>query len=182
MKEDRQGPHKGPHLSRRHFMASAAAGVAVVVIGDALYCPSEAWALEATSLKPETVQTLIKLSRDLYPHDRLGDRYYAVAVKDFDAKAAQDPAAKALFENGVVMLDGLAATAQASRYVDIGWEADRVALLRGIEATPFFGAVRSGLVVSLYNQKDVWSLFGYEGSSADKGGYINRGFSDIDWL
>ena len=42
--------------------------------------------------------------------------------------------------------------------------------------------MRSTLVVSLYNQKDLWAKFGYEGSSADKGGYINRGFSDIDWL
>jgi hypothetical protein len=37
-------------------------------------------------------------------------------------------------------------------------------------------------VVSLYNQKDLWTKFGYEGSSADKGGYINRGFNDIDWV
>jgi len=173
---------KGPHLSRRYFMASAAAGVAVIVVGDAIYCPDEAWALEPTTLKPETIQTLVKVSRDIYPHDRLSDRYYAVAVKDFDTKAGQDPSAKAMFENGVIMLDGLAATAKASRYVDIGWEADRVALLREIEATPFFSAVRGGLVVGLYNQKEVWPLFGYEGASADKGGYINRGFSDIDWL
>jgi len=25
-------------------------------------------------------------------------------------------------------------------------------------------------------------LFGYEGSSADKGGYIERGFDDLTWL
>ena len=36
--------------------------------------------------------------------------------------------------------------------------------------------------VSLYNNKEVWPKFGYEGASADKGGYINRGFNDIDWL
>jgi len=34
----------------------------------------------------------------------------------------------------------------------------------------------------LYNQKPLWAKFGYEGSSADKGGYINRGFNDIDWV
>jgi hypothetical protein len=36
--------------------------------------------------------------------------------------------------------------------------------------------------VSLYNQKEVWPKFGYEGSSAEHGGYIKRGFADIDWL
>jgi len=46
----------------------------------------------------------------------------------------------------------------------------------------FFQTVRGGLVVSLYNQKEVWPLFGYEGESYSKGGYIDRGFDDIAWL
>jgi len=169
-------------MSRRRFMAGAAMGAALVVIDGAVFCPPEAWALEATTLKPETLQTLIKMSRDIYPHDQLGDRYYAVAVKGFDAKAAKDPASKTLFEDGVIMLDGLAANGTAGRYVDIAWEADRLALLRQIENTPFFSTVRSSLVVSLYNQKEVWPIFGYEGASAPLGGYIHRGFDDIDWL
>jgi hypothetical protein len=37
-------------------------------------------------------------------------------------------------------------------------------------------------VVSLYNQPAVWSLLGYEGSSYEKGGYLNRGFDDVNWL
>jgi hypothetical protein len=28
----------------------------------------------------------------------------------------------------------------------------------------------------------VWAALGYEGSSYDKGGYINRGFNDLNWL
>ncbi len=67
-------------------------------------------------------------------------------------------------------------------YAQIGWEADRVAVLEGISHTDFFKKIRSDLVVSLYNQPEIWPKFGYEGSSADKGGYINRGFNDIDWL
>jgi hypothetical protein len=66
--------------------------------------------------------------------------------------------------------------------VDVGWESDRVALLLGIEQTAFFKALRSDLVVSLYNQQALWPKFGYEGSSAEHGGYIHRGFNDIDWL
>jgi hypothetical protein len=51
-----------------------------------------------------------------------------------------------------------------------------------MEGEPFFQSVRSGLVVSLYNQKEVWPIFGYEGESASRGGYIHRGFDDIAWL
>ena len=38
------------------------------------------------------------------------------------------------------------------------------------------------LVTGFYDNKAVWPLFGYEGSSWEKGGYLNRGFDDIDWL
>ena len=37
-------------------------------------------------------------------------------------------------------------------------------------------------MVTLYNDKEVWDVLGYEGASFDKGGYVNRGFNDLDWL
>ena len=52
----------------------------------------------------------------------------------------------------------------------------------GHRADGFFQDDAGDLVVSLYNQEEVWPKFGYEGSSAENGGYINRGFNDIDWL
>ena len=59
---------------------------------------------------------------------------------------------------------------------------DRVAILRSVQDTPFFQTVRGGLVTGLYNQKEIWPIFGYEGESYSRGGYINRGFDNIDWL
>ena len=47
---------------------------------------------------------------------------------------------------------------------------------------PLFKKLRGDLLVTLYNNKEVWPKFGYEGSSAYKGGYISRGFNDLDWL
>ena len=37
-------------------------------------------------------------------------------------------------------------------------------------------------VVTLYSDPEVWELLGYEGPSYDKGGYVDRGFDDLDWL
>ena len=37
-------------------------------------------------------------------------------------------------------------------------------------------------MVALYDDHEVWDLLGYEGSSFDKGGYLHRGFDDLDWL
>jgi len=42
--------------------------------------------------------------------------------------------------------------------------------------------VRSTAVVEVYSDQRTWQLVGYEGSSFDKGGYLDRGFNDLDWL
>jgi Gluconate 2-dehydrogenase subunit 3 len=167
-------------LSRRSFVKASSA--ALILTATAVIHLIEGWGLESKGLAPAAIQTLIQASRDIYPHDRLADRFYAVAVKDFDTKIAADTELKALFEEGVAKLDAAARAAHGVPYVEVGWEEDRVALLKQIETTTFFGKLRAGLVTGLYNQKEIWPLFGYEGSSADKGGYINRGFNDLTWL
>jgi hypothetical protein len=96
---------------------------------------------------------------------------------------AADPGKKSLLTDGVARLDAdAAAKYKVANYLSVNWEADRVFLIQAISHTSFFAKVRGDLVVSLYNQKEIWPKFGYEGSSAEHGGYIKRGFDDIDWL
>jgi hypothetical protein len=169
--------------NRRVFLKGAATAVPVVAAATtAGFGIEDAWADDAVALTPSTLKTLVKVARDIYPHDFLGDNYYIAAVKPWDAKAAKDPGIKALIADGVNRLDQDARERHQLAYTEIPWEADRVELLRGIEHSDFFKKVRSDLIVSLYNQKELWPKFGYEGSSAEHGGYIKRGFSDIDWL
>jgi hypothetical protein len=169
--------------NRRVFLQGAATAVPVVAVATSGGLGiDDAWAEGATALSPATLKTLLKVARDIYPHDILVDSYYITAVRPWDGKSAKDPAVKAMIEGGVARLDQDAHDRYKVPYVDVKWEADLVALLQGIEQTDFFGKVRGDLVVSLYNQKEVWPKFGYEGSSAEHGGYIKRGFADIDWL
>ena len=168
-------------LSRRSLLKGASAAAFVISTG-AIINPMEAWGLEVKTLSPETMQTLIQMARDIYPHDRIADRFYAIAVKEYDEKSAADPALKAQVEEGIAKLDQLAMTKYGTRYVEVGWEAQRDTILREVANDPFFQKVRGGLIVGLYNQKEIWPAFGYQGESAIHGGYINRGFNDIDWL
>jgi hypothetical protein len=168
-------------LSRRSLLKATGA-MALVVQAGAVINPGEAWGLEVKALKPETMRTLIQMARDIYPHDRIPDRFYAVALKEHEEKAAKDAAHRAMLEEGAAGLDTMARAEHGRRYVEVGWEEQRVALLREVEREAFFQKVRGGLVVSLYNQKEVWPLFGYQGESAVHGGYLNRGFNDITWL
>lgn len=170
-------------LTRRDLIARGTQVTALLIAGPGFVAHAGgAWATEVKGLAPQTLASLIVLARDIYPHDRLNDSYYAVAVKGHDEKAATDPAHKTLIEGGIQGLDTLAQARGATGYAGLGWEADRTALLRQIADGAFFQTVRGGLVVSLYNQKAVWPHFGYEGASFDKGGYLENGFDDIAWL
>ncbi|MBR0786577.1 gluconate 2-dehydrogenase subunit 3 family protein [Bradyrhizobium iriomotense] len=175
---DRRSKH-----SRRVFLRGAATAVPVVAVATSVAVSIEdAWAEDASTLSPATMKTLLKVARDIYPHDMLGDSYYITAIKPWDGKAAKDPAVKSLISDGISRLDQNARDRHKVAYAEVPWEADRVVLLKEIEGSDFFQKVRGDLVVSLYNQKEIWPRFGYEGSSAEHGGYINRGFADIDWL
>ena len=165
-------------LTRRALLSRAVAAGALAVAGTGfIAAPDAAWAVEVTHVSEHQMATLLQMARDIYPHDRVGDRFYAIAVKSYDS-AEQ----KAAVTEGIAALDKAAKDAGFEDYLSAGWEDERVAILRKIEETKFFQTLRGGLVTGLYNQKEVWPIFGYEGESFSKGGYIDRGFDAIDWL
>ena len=171
-----RGRHQG--LTRRELLSRTMAAGASFVVGSGFMAASDAaWATEMDALKPDSFATLVQMARDIYPHDHVADQYYVVAVKGHDTPEAADE-----IEAGIETLNAGARARGFARYLDIGWERDRVAVLRGIEDSMFFQKIRGGLVTGLYNQKEVWPLFGYEGESYSQGGYITRGFDDITWL
>lgn len=165
-------------MSRRDLLKRATALSAGFVVGPGFLAASNAvWATEVSVLKPETFATLVQMARDIYPHDHVGDEFYVNAVKGYDTdEAATD------VETGIRTLNAAARLKEHDSYLAIGWERDRVEILEILQNTPFFQQVRGGLVTGLYNQKALWPLFGYEGESFSQGGYLDRGFNDINWL
>jgi hypothetical protein len=183
MEETMREVDRRSKYNRRVFLQGAATAVPLVAAATSAGLGiADAWADDAAALKPATLKTMVKVARDIYPHDFLVDSYYITAIKPWDGKAAKDPAVKAMLEEGVRRLDQDAHDRHKLAYAQVPWETDRIVLLQGIEQTDFFKKIRSDLVVSLYNQEELWPKFGYEGSSAEHGGYIKRGFNDIDWL
>ncbi|WGF88196.1 hypothetical protein [Marinivivus vitaminiproducens] len=143
-------------------MASTAAGEAVA-------------AFTLDPAKDDASRRLIaRMVQVMYPHAQFGDEPYLRTADAIFAAAAATPAQKVSF---VAALHDLA---QAG-FADLD-DAAALGHLRSIEDTPFFGLVRSTTVVTLYDDPDVWAILGYEGPSFDKGGYVNRGFNDLDWL
>ncbi|MDY8107826.1 gluconate 2-dehydrogenase subunit 3 family protein [Fulvimarina sp. 2208YS6-2-32] len=167
--------------SRRGFLKTGAGLLAMTIMPSGLIVGS-AWANMPQATDPEVFATLVQMSRDCYPHAQIEDRYYADAVSILDEAARSSAEARTFLEDNVASLDRAASDAHGVRYLEVASEEDRTALLKRIETDPFFQKVRGNLVVGLYNQKELWPVFGYEGASADQGGYIDRGFNDIDWL
>jgi hypothetical protein len=171
-------------FSRRGFLAGSATAVAAVaatggtVLADAQTASPE----DTRGLRPEEVRTLLKFTRDLFPHDRLDDSYYARAVASLQGEAAKDAATRRLLSGGVDQLNRLAMASSGKPYAEVSDEPARVAIIKKIESGAFFKKVYDDTIVGLYNQPEVWPKFGYEGPSSAKGGYLHRGFSDISWL
>ena len=171
-----------PKVSRRNFLRTGTITAVASAVIPVAALSGKAWAATPVAVSPASFATLVKLARDIYPHDKVGDQFYAKVMEGIDAGAKDDAAAKTLLEDGVAALNKAAVDMTQASYAEMPNEADRVAILKTMETSPFFQKIRGSLVTGLYNNEEVWPLFGYEGESASKGGYINRGFNDVNWL
>jgi hypothetical protein len=170
-------------FSRRGFLAGGAtAMVTVAITGPGVLADPQASGTEPAQLQPEDIRTLVKFTRDLFPHDRLDDSFYVRAVAPLGDEAGKDVSTRRLLVTGFLQLDRLAMAAAGVPYAQVSDETTRVAVIKQIESSAFFTKVYGATIVGLYNQPELWPKFGYEGPSSAKGGYISRGFSDIDWL
>lgn len=175
---------KRSKVTRRSVLGAGTVSLVALTISPSgvIIGSGNAWAASAKTLKVDSFATLIQMARDIYPHDHVADKFYAKVVSSYDDAAGKSDKDKELFEVGVAALNTASVGAHGVPYNKVSWESQRVAILRAMEKAPFFQRVRGSLITGLYNNPEVWPLFGYEGESASKGGYINRGFDDIDWL
>lgn len=116
---------------------------------------------------------LLRLLRVMYPHPRFPDDPYRRTATTI--QQAED--AEEVLPSGLSDLDRAAggdyATVEEEKALAIAQERSGSRLITLVHATS---------VVALYDDHEVWELLGYEGPSYDKGGYIDRGFNDLDWL
>jgi hypothetical protein len=171
--------------SRRRFLrgsAAAAAALASLESSRLLIGPGQAWALEMTSLSAEEGDTLLRLLRDIFPHDYLADVFYANALAPLDDAAAANEEARALLVAGIADLDRRALAVTGRPFFETSSEAARVEIIEAIESTAFFATVHGTCQIAFYNQVDLWPAFGFEGPSSPFGGYLDRGFDDLDWI
>src|SRR5262245_57665538 len=97
---------KAPAPSRRDFLSTTSlVAVGLATGGAMLLAPDFAWALSTKAIDAHAAQTLLVMARQLFPHERLGDQYYAAVVEAVDKRAASDSAVHKLVTDGVAQLD-----------------------------------------------------------------------------
>ena len=156
--------------SRRTFMAGAFA----TTVYASLWNIDSSMAKITVGSKKEDKDLLLKMVRTLYPHDRFPEDPYIRTTDDVIKKG------NASSEKAVMLQDGIEQL-KAANFSKMNFK-KATEYLTKMGRTEFFEHVRGTTTVTLYNDKQVWDLLGYEGYSYDQGGYINRGFNDLDWL
>jgi hypothetical protein len=129
------------------------------------------------ALEQNVAETVAALARTLYPHVALPDSVYARVPAKIDEAAREDAAQAQTVNDGVADLDGRGAQPFVERSAE-----QQLADAKAIEGSDFFELVRSTAVVEIYSDPQTWKLLGYEGPSFAQGGYVDRGFNDLEWL
>lgn len=128
---------------------------------------------QATQAAPESdLELLAAAAYDLFPFATLTPALY-VQVGERLLQADNPSVAAGLQQ--------LRAAAAGTSWRDLD-EAQRVATLTALQATPFFAALRASTIEVLYRAPETFALVGYGGSAIEYGGYLHRGFDEIDWL
>jgi hypothetical protein len=146
-------------------------------MGQTMTFPAKYPQLNDTQLTDRARTVLIRVVRVAFPHTRIPDGPYQRTADIILKEAAASNWFRVSLTQGLNSLDSLAGGDFCS--LD---DTSAYKVLKGIEGTDFFGFIRRTTVLNLYDDPAVWEVLGWEGSSFDKGGYLNRGFNDLDWL
>jgi hypothetical protein len=169
-----------PGLSRRQFLQLAQQ----LAIGASAYsiCPlalraDDLEALKLTYIDASEGLMLAQLSRFLFPHDDLSDSVYLNVVRDIGVDIESNDETRILITDAAALLKHKAGGDWLKTK-----EQEKFRIFESLENTPFFRYLHWRTIESLYRSPKVWKLLGYQGSSLEYGGYLHRGFDDIDWL
>ena len=111
----------------------------------------------------------------LFPVSGLDEGPYQRTAAGIAESTAARPEQFQMLKLGLDELDGNGAFLQL-------FESEQISKLRRMEEGPLFQYLLQETRGRFWDDPEVWARIGYEGSSLEKGGYINRGLANIDWL
>ena len=131
----------------------------------------------ADGVSQQARANLVRLLRVAYPHPQFPDGPYERTADAIIDQVGESTWHRLSLTSGLESLDAAA----GGSFADLD-DSTALGLLREMADAQFFAFVRGVTVTTLYNDPEVWDLLGYEGASFEQGGYLHRGFDDLDWL
>lgn len=161
--------------TRRRFLVATMAfsGLISTGIGAVLLRVGSAWAQSAEGELAE----LTRMARLLFPHDGIADDVYLEVIDSILSDSANDASMMEMLDEALTALNA----AQGGDWLEAD-ENEQIAAMKAVEGEAFFAAIHGNVQARFYNHPKVWELIRYPGSSVEFGGYVDRGFDDIDWL
>ena len=158
-------------IARREFIRLTA-GLALVSLGGRA-CTNGVAALSSNG----DGKILSDIVYQLFPHEHLSKGVYEQVTEQLHEKIIQSAELTMMLNSAMEVLAGNSHE---------NWfalpERGKVEAIEKIQHTPFFQFVLNETLGGVYRHPLTWELLGYEGSSLEFGGYIDRGLNDIDWL
>lgn len=152
-------------MSRRMFLRSAS----IVSLSASMFGLSSKALAGEQSRTNQTRVNLISVASLMFPHRNMVSVPYESAVDSFALEDDESAFIHSLSSSNI----GIWATLDHS---------SKVKVLESLEETPYFIRLLNHTRGQLYSNPIVWETIGYGGPSAHLGGYLHRGFNDIDWL
>ena len=130
-------------IKRRDFLKTGALFVAGTAAAASGLLPAAAEAKKTAAkiavFKPHQAQTLLKMTRQIYPHPAVADSVYAKVVEELGAEASKDKSVAQLLNDGVANLDS-----KGTHFVELADEQQIEALKSIQDTTPCTATKRSG--------------------------------------
>lgn len=166
-------------ISRRRFLVAAITTSAAMSCGFNLGVirGSDAWARSSSDMSADAVKSLVRMARSLFPHTNLADDVYAEIVDTILTASANDPALESVLDQAIDALNA----ARSEDFFELSDES-QLEVMTSLSDSDFFHTIANQVRWRLYTHPTLWEVIGYPGSSVEYGGYVERGFNDIDWL
>ncbi|NOJ60069.1 hypothetical protein [Arthrobacter sp. 260] len=139
--------------------------------------PAKYSTLNELQLTEEARQILVRIIRVAFPHPKIPDGPYERMADKIITESNESTWFRVALTQGLLALNRQG----GENFLDLPDDRALAALQR-IADLEFFGFIRRTTVLNFYDDPEVWDVFGYEGESFSKGGYLHRGFDDLDWL
>ncbi|MFC6705675.1 hypothetical protein [Flexivirga alba] len=133
--------------------------------------------IDESALGADDRANLVKLLRTAYPHAQFPDGPYERTADKILEQVHESVWHCTVLSSGLRSLD----SAAGGPFRDLD-DTAAAGVLTKIADAEFFRFIRGVAVPILYDDHEVWKALGYEGESFSQGGYLNRGFDDLDWL